>query len=47
MDAIIVKIYREELLKTYIRDYVETENDIVKNELYEKIRSLLIELNMI
>jgi hypothetical protein len=44
MDTVIERIYKEQQLAMYVRDYKETDNDETKTELYEKIRLLLIEL---
>lgn len=47
MDSIIEKIYKEKVLQMLVTDYIETENNELKLELYEKIKQLLIELNML
>jgi hypothetical protein len=47
MDNINIKIhriYKEQLLAMYVRDYTETENEENKKQLYEKIKTLIIEL---
>lgn len=47
MDSINIKInriYKEQLLAMYVRDYTETEYQETKAELYEKIKTLIIEL---
>jgi hypothetical protein len=47
LDILINRIYKEEILNMYIKDYVETDNKDVKDELYEKIKILVKELNLI
>lgn len=44
---IIDKIYKEKILHTTVADYIETDSNENKQELYEKIKQLLIELNML
>lgn len=46
-DEIMLRIYNEQKLAMHIRDYYDTENDIVKEELYVKIRILMAELKYI
>lgn len=42
----INKIYKNRKLESLIVDYVETENQIVKIELLEIIKKLMVELNI-
>jgi len=42
----INKIYKNRKLENLIMDYVETDNQILKLELLEIIKNLMIELNI-
>ena len=42
----IDKIYKEQQLAMYVRDYTETDNENVKDDLLIKIQILITELNL-
>ena len=44
LDEKIARIYKQKVLQTLVADYVETDNNEVKAELYEKIKVLIAQL---
>lgn len=46
IERTINRIYKQKLLQMYIADYVETDNNDVKLDLYPKIKALILELGL-
>lgn len=46
IDKKIELIYHKKILQMLVTDYIETENNELKKELYEKIKELLVQLNL-
>lgn len=50
MDIIIKQridqIYKQKQLQTLVTDYIETESIDLKNELYEKIKTIIMEIGI-
>jgi hypothetical protein len=44
IDARIKRIYKENTLATYVNDYYGVTDETLKKEIYEKIKTLIIEL---